>query len=845
MATSERPSNERRSALAAFVREHVDEIVETWGRAVRALPSAERLTGPALIDDLPQVLRHLAERADGASEGADASMDDPATLHARSRIDAGYETAEVVLEYTILRSCILARYGRRPDPDELEALTRAIDEAVAVTVREHSAIRSRAAEERARQQRAVADFGQRALAFHGPLSAFLEDAVDTVATTLRVPVTELYELDGDGASLLLRAGRGTPRGTTRIPVESDTPIGHTLMTESPIVVEDWRRETRFRAPHPRQDDHVSGMTVVVRAPGPQGRAFGVLAAHARERRAFSRDDVAFLQSMANLVATVIVRRRAERRTREMEERFRLLAEQVRDYSMITLDAEGRIESWTVGAQRMVGFTESEVIGSHVGRLYPDEARQRRDPEQLLARALAAGHVEDEGWRIRKDGSCFWAHVTLVRLTDERGRLRGFAEVTRDLTERRRNENRHRVVAEASRRLTESLDPRVTLETLARLCVERLSPLCIVDCADADGSTRRVAIEHRDPARRTLADRLRDAPLPEHAVRLGPSFVVRTGRSVLLPDVDREMRGAKVRDAEYLAILRELGVASYVCVPMRIGGRVLGAITLAEDDPRRRHDELDLEIAEELAQRAALALDHARLFASARDAVERREEILAVVSHDLRNPLNVVTMGATLLAEGAEPGTPVREHASRILRASQRMNRLIQDLLDLASLERGRLALVRAPEDPAGIVNEALETFGGLAAERSVALRAELDPALPAVDADHDRALQVLGNLLSNAVRITPSGGSIVVGAELQDGEVVFRVTDTGPGIARDELPYLFQRYWRGRDASYRGTGRGLAIAKGIVEAHGGRIAVESELGRGTTFRFTLPVAASG
>ncbi|MCZ7686341.1 MAG: ATP-binding protein [Sandaracinaceae bacterium] len=491
---------------------------------------------------------------------------------------------------------------------------------------------------------------------------------------------------------------------------------------------------------------------------------------------------------------------------------------------------------------MTGWSEREALGGPLSLLYPEEAVREGRPAKLLEEARTRGHAEDEGWRLRRDGSCFWASTTLTLLTDESGQVRGYAEVTRDLTDRRRAEERDRFLADASRRLSESLELDATLASLAHLCIERLASWCAIDLVLDDGALRRVAVEHRDPAKRPLAEALprglrgdRSSWAPGGPAR-GP---VRPGdrRGGALAQLGAGRRAR--RDPE------GLGVSSYICVPMSARGRVLGAITLGTSDARRRFDERDLEVAEELAARAALAIDNASLYRASREAIERREDVLALVSHDLRNPLNVVQMGATLLAEGGATALgSVRDQAQRILRAAQRMNRLIQDLLDLASLERGQLALVRTVEDARGIAEEACESVRPQAAQRGLGLHVEAGVALE-VEVDRDRVLQVLGNLLSNAVRLTPEGGSIRVRVERAGDEALFWVRDTGPGIPKEEQPHLFHRYWRGRNVAYRGTGHGLAIAKGIVEAHGGRIWVESELGEGSTFYFTLPLAHRG
>jgi signal transduction histidine kinase len=235
---------------------------------------------------------------------------------------------------------------------------------------------------------------------------------------------------------------------------------------------------------------------------------------------------------------------------------------------------------------------------------------------------------------------------------------------------------------------------------------------------------------------------------------------------------------------------------------------------------------------------ALAADNARLLEQAQQAVRMREQILGIVSHDLRNPLGAILMTSDGLAKkGAFP-----QQVRRIQRAAERMQRLIEDLLDFASIEAGQLAIRRKPEDAASMAQEILVSLEGVAQDKGLQLTAEVEPQLSPVFCDRDRALQVLSNLAGNATKATPEGGHITLRVEARGHEILFSVSDNGPGISEEDVAHLFERYFRSGKAEYSGTGLGLAIARGIVSAHGGKIWVESELGRGATFFFTIPVA---
>ena len=239
----------------------------------------------------------------------------------------------------------------------------------------------------------------------------------------------------------------------------------------------------------------------------------------------------------------------------------------------------------------------------------------------------------------------------------------------------------------------------------------------------------------------------------------------------------------------------------------------------------------------------------RMYEEAEQTIDAREQVLRIVSHDLRNPLHTISMSAALLLELPLPPDQLREHLKRIKRAGERMNRLIQDLLDAAKLEAGRVAIEARSIPVAPIIAEAQEMLTPLAAAKGIRLEASVGDSLPEIAADAGRVLQVLSNLVGNAIKFTPAGGRIVIRADAAPGGARLSVSDTGQGIPPEQLGKIFGTFWQANPADRRGIGLGLTIAKGIVEAHGARIWVESRLGEGTTFHFTLstvmPAITSG
>jgi signal transduction histidine kinase len=292
------------------------------------------------------------------------------------------------------------------------------------------------------------------------------------------------------------------------------------------------------------------------------------------------------------------------------------------------------------------------------------------------------------------------------------------------------------------------------------------------------------------------------------------------------------------------VLRQLDPKSAMVIPLIVADETLGALVFLATGIRR-YVEDDLRRARKFARTAARAIHNAQLYAVANAAIQSRDAVLRAVAHDLRNPLNTIGLSAHLLAAGSVPYERQQKLLRSITGASQRMNRLIEDLLAIGRLQAGqKLPLDLHREDPAEIVEQVCELMGPQAVEKSVALQwSKPWMRMPPVLVDRSRILQALTNLLENALKFTPSGGSITVSCKDADGEMRFAVQDSGSGIDSADLDKIFDPFWQARGTAHLGAGLGLAIVKAIVEQHHGRIWVESQYGVGTTVTFALPVMA--
>lgn len=385
----------------------------------------------------------------------------------------------------------------------------------------------------------------------------------------------------------------------------------------------------------------------------------------------------------------------------------------------------------------------------------------------------------------------------------------------------------RFLSDLAEVLASALDERAMLSAVTRLFVPRLGDICLADIIEDDGSIQRV-----------------DNALEDW--RLTPTPALRAGECVLLSELTQSALVTVAPEPAGHAAIRAAGIRSLALLPLIGRGRLLGVLTLGMTRPERRFTKVDLPFLEDVAQRAALGADNARLYQQARQASRARDDTLAAISHDLRNGLNTVLTAVSLLLRSLPPDTEGRRdrrHVEAIRRSAERMNRLIADLLDVASIESGRLFVEPRPEPVRSIIAEALAVSHDQAAEKSLRVEQTI-PAEPLeAVCDRDRVLQVLGNLISNAIKFTPEGGQVNVSAEPFDDEVLFTVRDTGIGVSGKQLPHIFDRFWQAMPKARLGSGLGLTIAKGVVEALGGRIWVESRPNEGTTFFFTLPLAA--
>jgi PAS domain S-box-containing protein len=505
---------------------------------------------------------------------------------------------------------------------------------------------------------------------------------------------------------------------------------------------------------------------------------------------------------------------------QSEERFRLLVQGVKDYAIFMLDPQGQVLTWNSGARLIKGYEAHEIIGAHFSRFYPPEALARDLPGHELRVASAEGRFEDEGWRVRKDGSMFWANVVLTAIYDDDRKLIGFAKVTRDLTQRREHE--------------ESLRQS---EERFRLLVEGVKEYAIF-MLNVDGT---VATWNAGAAR--IKGYSADEIVGQHFSRFYPQEVIDSG----WPEHELEVAAAEGRFVDEGWRLRKDGSRFWAQVTITAlrdeSNRLRGFAKLTRDLTERKRTEA-LEASG--AERDALleAERNARMVAQRTARV--KDEFLATLSHELRTPLNAILGWTQLLRARDEPEPQEFRRGMEVIERNARAQvRLIDDLLDLSRIMSGRFRLDVQQVSLVEIVKAALDSIEPAAQTKGVRLESILDPQSVIVSGDPSRLQQVFWNLLSNAVKFTPRGGKVQVLLQRVNSHIEFSVSDTGIGIPHDFLPRVFERFSQKDSSTHRefgGLGLGLAIAKQLTELHGGSIHAKSMgEGLGATFVVVLPL----
>ncbi len=540
--------------------------------------------------------------------------------------------------------------------------------------------------------------------------------------------------------------------------------------------------------------------------------------------------------------------------------FRLLVETVRDYAIFMLDVGGHIRSWNAGAQRIKGYAAPEIIGKHFSIFYPATDIRRGKPDYELRVATEEGRYEEEGWRVRRDGTQFWANVVITALRDGKGQLMGFAKVTRDLTERKRaeeeraslllmeraarNEAEHALEQLRSiQMVTEAALASLGLDALLAQLIDRIRDILLVDVVlvlllDDSG-------EWLVPQAVTGAAEASDLGGP---IRLGHG---------ILGEIASERRGVLINEVDATPqvdpLLQRAELNSVIGAPLGVEGRILGVL-LVGTHRHRRFIHTDLQFLQIAADRVALAIDRSKLYeaeqAARRAAVEagfavrQRDEFLSIAAHELKTPVTSIRGLSEWLVRMADRGTAVgpdqqRRTLTMIHRQAHSLSKLVTQLLEMSRLEANRLTLDRYEENLTDLVRRAVDQAQAQTDRHRLVLAAEPETR---ASVDAFRFEQVVTNLLDNAIKYSPDGGDVEVTLAHQGRDCVrLTIRDHGIGIPSGQHERIFERYVQGHRESHRsGLGLGLYLCRRIVGEHGGTIVAETASGGGAQFVVEVP-----
>ena len=529
-----------------------------------------------------------------------------------------------------------------------------------------------------------------------------------------------------------------------------------------------------------------------------------------------------------------------------EERLRLALEAGRmgvwDWNIRTNEL-----NWSDSLERLHGLAPGQFDGTFEGCQKLIHADDRAMVHNALQQAVKDRSGYDIEFRnVWPNGSIHWIGSkgkVYAGADGQPGRMIG---VGMDMTQRKRSEQTARFLADASATLAILVDFDSTLQRVASLAVPYFADWATVDLAEGDGSLRRVAIAHVDPAKVKLAQDVNRRFPPDPAAPKGVWNILRTGQAELLPEITDEMLVQSITDDELLSIMRSLGLKSFIGVPLRVRGKTLGVITFVAADSGHHYDDTDLAVAQDLADRAAIAIENTQLYRELRDADRRKDEFLATLAHELRNPLAPIRNSLQILKMPRVNAATVEQTRDIMERQVHHLVRLVDDLLDVSRVMRGKIDLRKEPVELATVIARAVETAQPLIDLQRHQLELSLPSESLLMDADPVRLAQVVGNLLTNSAKYTEANGRIWVTARREGNRAVLNVRDNGIGIAPDMLPHIFELFVQVDHASKNaqgGLGIGLTLVKNLIEMHGGSVEAHSGgLGHGCDFIVRLPLA---
>ncbi|MBI3306789.1 MAG: MASE1 domain-containing protein [Candidatus Omnitrophica bacterium] len=635
---------------------------------------------------------------------------------------------------------------------------------------------------------------------------------------------------------------------------------------------------RFREAHRRglarflrtQQSHIIGNTVELVGKKRNGVEFPLELSLASWK---SKGEIFFVA----IIRDITTRRQSEKALQESEERSRLLVSHVKDYAIFMLDPKGNVSSWNQGAERIKGYKAIEIVGRHFSAFYPEEDQKRGKPAKELEIAVRQGVVRDQGIRIRKDGTPFFADVVITALRDENKNLRGFGEVTRDITEIKKAEEMMK-----HKNLLMLLLQVIALAANQAQTVEEAMQICIDEiCSHMGWAVGHAYKNMPGQFEEVVSTGLWYSGMPARFqafcratkntnFNLSKDFlgtVLVTKKPIWIKDIASEPQFQRK------GLARELGLRTAFIFPILIGNDVAGVLEFFSEK-NLEPDEGLLAITPQIGvqigyvlerQRAREALKNAYSELEVRVADRTKElkkanetlkqldrmksDFILTASHELRTPLTSIKGYISLILgeKAGEINDSQREFLNHVKNATDRLSRLLSELLNIAKIESGEIPMKREKTEIADLLRQEVDIFKGEAAQKNISLDLRLENKTEVIECDQDKIREVFANLINNALKYTPRNGKVRISVRREELNMVIEVKDTGIGIKLEDQAKIFQPFHHVRQTGLEGedsTGLGLALTKKIVEAHQGKIEVESHEGEGSIFTVILPIRSA-
>jgi PAS domain S-box-containing protein len=540
------------------------------------------------------------------------------------------------------------------------------------------------------------------------------------------------------------------------------------------------------------------------------------------------------------VTKQVVARKKLEKSNEAQERLAAVVESSDD-AIISQNISGIIETWNKGAEQLYGYKSEEIIGKPVSVLIPPE---KKDDFPMIIKQLKQGRKVEhyETKRMTKNGRIVDVSITISPIRNDEGKIIGASKVARDITDRKKSEEKQKFLQKASSVLGSSIDYETTLKNLAKLIVPQLADYCRIVVAGESNQVKEINVTHADSKKLPLVKELYEQYKNSSNNRAGVGAILKSGKSEMISKITPEVLStAKPRLVE---IIKELNLQSYMGAPMKIGNRTIGALTFSSTDPERLYTKDDLILAEELARRSALAIENSRLYAESQRAVSLRDEFISVASHELKTPVTSLKLYIQLIKKQAENRGEDTKNLEKMDIQVNKLTGLIQDLLNVSRFQSGKLEYHDEEFDIDDVVDEAIDTIQPTTEIKIIKIDGKNKHS---VWGDKDRISQVVANLLTNAIKYSPNADKVIVSSNFKKEFAEVTVQDFGIGIDKKHLPKLFQRFYRVADSTektFPGLGLGLYICKEIIKRYGGQMKVVSTKGKGSKFSFSLPYKAT-